>query len=398
MLYRDLLNNALKSSREAFLDYSKAQGDEVRVLAGLLEEMTSLPADEILSRLGEAENTGGLPSAEFEGSGEVIVPFAEVWNSHEEARRWAASVLEGRTTFAADGSQVYAGKETSLPVGAVQIGWFENPHDPGRDYVKDAEFHLLTPSDLLSSDEEPADPETRIGERRFYEEVEKTHEFLERKSGWRESVEPMPLAFFDGTLLISFALPQTRLQKGFIEAMVGLVAASKRSGVPLVGYVDRSLSRDIVSLLSEFGHLETERRFAISDAALLGAVAPRGWGSRTKFIYSNRRGMGAFDDRSTGRSSVGFCYLSTSAAEPPARIDVPSWIYEAGLLDEVADVVRAECVIGLGYPYPIEAADAAALITKRDKDVFLRALQDFAGRERLNFSVSRKDRSKKRRR
>jgi hypothetical protein len=55
-------------------------------------------------------------------------------------------------------------------------------------------------------------------------------------------------------------------------------------------------------------------------------------------------------------------------------------------------------VIGLGYPYALEAADATAVITMRDREVFLGALQEFASREKLNFSVSRKSASKGRRR
>lgn len=399
MLYRDRLNAALRENRDAFLEFSRHQSEEALLLEGLLSEIAALDSDSILKRLGDQENTGALPSEEFDGSPGFSMPFAERWRNHEKARAWAASVLQRRTTFAADGSQLYVEKETTLPVGAVQVGWFENPHDPDRPYVKDAEFELLTPADLFSDEVEPADPETRIGETRFHREVEKVQEFLERKKGWRASGEPMPLAFFDGTLLVSFSLPQTRLQKGFIEAMVELVETSRRCEVPVVGYVDRSLSRDIVNFASAFGALEGGR-VSLNDAALIHGIPTllSNWGDRTRFLYSNRKGMGAFADAVTGRSTVGFVYLSTSSGGPPARLDVPSWIFEAGYLDEVADIVRAECVVGVGYPYPIETADAAALISRRDKDLFLKALQDFALREELDFSVSRKDTSKSRRR
>ena len=122
------------------------------------------------------------------------------------------------------------------------------------------------------------------------------------------------------------------------------------------------------------------------------------WGDRTCFCYSKRRGLDAFDDPATGRSSVGSVYLQTTADTSPARLDIPSWIYEAGLLDELVDVVRAECVVGLGYPYALEAADQTAVISGRDREVFFRALQEFANRGKLDFSVARKDASKGRRR
>ena len=82
----------------------------------------------------------------------------------------------------------------------------------------------------------------------------------------------------------------------------------------------------------------------------------------------------------------------------PARLDLPAWIYEAGLLDDVVDTVRAECVGGLGYPYTIETADAAAVITARDREQFLRAIQDFAEQGGFAIRISRKAVSKVRRR
>jgi hypothetical protein len=82
----------------------------------------------------------------------------------------------------------------------------------------------------------------------------------------------------------------------------------------------------------------------------------------------------------------------------PARLDIPSWIFEAGLLQEVLDAVRAECVVGNGYPYALETADAAAVITAQDRARILQTLQMFAEQEKLGFRISRKAMSKSRRR
>jgi hypothetical protein len=131
---------------------------------------------------------------------------------------------------------------------------------------------------------------------------------------------------------------------------------------------------------------------------VLHASVLKNWGDRTPFCYSRRHGLDAFIDPQTGESLVGFVYLQTTSDNPPARLDVPSWIYEEGLLDEVADTVRAECVIGLGYPYPLETADQTAVITVRDREIFLQALQGFAKENNLNLRVSRKAASKGRRR
>lgn len=400
MLYRDLLQAEFSERRGDFVSYARNQRDEISRYEKILRKFSETKHDVLKQRLGGLESTGALPSGETDGSGSFSVPFRTNWSNHEQARAWAGEILADRITFAADGSQLYVEKECSLPVGAIQVGWFENPHNDAKPYTKDAAFRLLTPVELLGEREEAADPETRIGEARFHAEVARVAEFLDRARGWANRGERMPLAFFDGTLLMSLSMPQTSLEKRYVRAMVDLVRRSRETEVPIVGFVDRSLSRDILNLLDAFDGRERTQRPPLPDAVFLDAVSDLtpGWGDRTHFLYSNRHGMGSFRDAQTGKSLVGFCYLSTSAGSAPARLDIPSWIYERGLLDETVNVVRAECVIGLGYPYPLETADSTALITSRDRQIFLKALQEFSVREKLNFSISRKDSSKARRR
>lgn len=400
MLYRELLADELVSRRSDFVDFAASQESEIN---SHVERLLLLAADaDARTRLEAAESPGCIPSEEFYTAGNFGLHFSEQWDNHEESRAWADSVLAKRTTFAADGSQMYVQKETSLPVGAVQVGWFENPHDPDRKYEKNVTFELLSPKMLLENQEEPLNPETRVGERRFHAEVERAAVFLEKHRGWKDRMERMPLGFFDGTLLVSFSLPQTSLQQGFIVAMLELVELSRECGVPLVGYVDRSFARDIISMIDYLNpDLEENNLY---DATLISHKTSKypglleRWGDRTPFCYAKRKGLEQFTRGPAGSPLVGFVYMQTSSGSGPARIDVPAWVYESGLLDEVADVVRAECVVGLGYPYPLETADAAALISSRDRDMFTAALHEFSVREGLDFSVSRKNASKARRR
>lgn len=400
MLFRNILNDMLAAKGAEFENFLHEYSSGVEGYLAALERMSAADIEAIEQRLSESENAGALPSAEL-SKGSFCVPFGDAWENHEQARAWAAEVLENRTTFAADGSQIYCGKETSLPVAAVQIGWFENPHNFAAEYEKNARFELLTPQDLLQELDEPMNPDIRVEARRYLGEVERVCEFLRKKQGWRERGERMPLAFFDNPLLVPFS--QKGLQKSFLDATVGMVRLSAEMRVPVVGYVDRSFSRDILTMLDKFGG-QGAQGTSIYDASLLRVRRPDGsrvlnsWGDRTCFCYSKRRGLEAFADTSTSRSTVGFTYLQTSADAAAARLDMPSWIYEDGLLDEVADVTRAECVVGLGYPYALETADATAVISARDREVFFRALQEFATRGKLDFSVSRKDASKQRRR
>jgi hypothetical protein len=91
-------------------------------------------------------------------------------------------------------------------------------------------------------------------------------------------------------------------------------------------------------------------------------------------------------------------YLKTTADRPPARLDLPSWLLEDGELERTLDVVRAECVVGNGYPYAVETADAVAVITVQDRERFYRVFQEFAEKERLPLRFSRKTASKSSRR
>lgn len=403
MLYRELLKGELHKQRADFRRFAQTQAGDLTDYLEKLQKLTNTRSAEIWEKLKDRDDAGALPSAELDEAKSFSFSFAEKWQNHEEARAWANLILQNRTTFAADGSQLYAEKETSLPVAAIQIGWFENPHDKHQSYEKNAKFSVLSPEKLLSQDE-PVIPETKVGQLRFEAEVEKVEEFLQKKSGWQMRGERMPLAFYDGTLLLSTPHPKTSLQVSFTNKLVELARFSASTQVPMVGYVDRSYARDLLSLLDNFeaGAIQSER--TLYDATILHAETSnfeqvlKFWGDRTCFCYSKRRGLSAFIDTETDKSIVGFTYLQTTSDSAPARLDIPSWIYEAELLDEVLDVVRAECVIGLGYPYALETADATAVITMRDREIFLAALQDFANREKLNFSVSRKSASKGRRR
>ena len=399
MLFRQTLNDELERQGDDFRRFLSEYSESVGTYIRRLRILEKTPLAEIQKKV-TAESGAAVPSDEI-SRGSFGTRFGTSWENHEQARNWASSRLEKRLTFAADGSQIYTGKETVIPVAAVQIGWFENPHDGESAYEKNARFELLTPAELMVELDEPMNPDISVEAARYLGEVDRISEFLQKKSGWQSRGERMPLAFFDNPLLVPFS--QKGLQRSFLDATVRLVEVSKETGVPVVGYVDRSYSRDIISMIRSLAG-GSEPTSALFDASVLRGLHEDGsrilesWGDRTCFCYSTRRGLEAFLDPATDRSLVGFTYLQTTRDSAPARLDIPSWIYEHGFLDEVVDIVRAECIVGVGYPYALETADQAAVISSHDREVFFRALQELTTREKLDFSVTRKDASKKRRR
>ncbi len=403
MLYRELLTNELDKQRDDFRRFAATQADDLADYLNAIRRLNQSDYEEICRKLA-GNDVGAIPSDEITKFKTFAVDFKEQWANHEEARIWANEILRERTTFAADGSQLYVEKDVSLPVGAIQIGWFENPHDATRAYEKNAYFKILSPETLLQKQEEPTVPETRVGEIRFHAEIDKICEFLRKKENWQANKEKMPLAFFDNTLLFTLSLTSTIIEKSFLQAIVEMVKLSGETKVPVIGYVDSSYSKDLINMLNTLYEKPKSGQKSLYDSLILSSPntdSPKileSWGDRTCFCFSKRKGLSVLIDETSGESLVGFTYLQTTRDSAPARIDVPSWVYKENLLDEVLDTIRAECVIGFGYPYALETADQTALISMRDREIFLRALQDFAQREKLNFNVSRKAASKGRRR
>ena len=397
MIYRELLTNELNQKREGFMKFASDKAQDLGAYLDKFARFCEKSQAEIAFVLQNTENYGACPAEEFDDCEKFSFPFGESWSNHEEARNWAFQILQKRTTFAADGSQLFFEREVSLPVAAIQIGWFENPHDENKSYKKNAEFRVLAPEDLMLPDE-PYIQETIVGLRRFEAEIDKVSEFLVSKKDWQKNGEPMPLAFYDNTLLLSIAVSSKDFEEDFIGKLVDLVKLSRETKVPLVGYVDRSYARDLMTMLEIASGEKRSSLRTLDDASILHAATLKNWGDRTPFCYSRRRGLDAFIDPRTEKSIVGFVYLQTTADNVPARLDFPAWIYEEGFLAEIIDVIRAECVIGLGYPYALETADQTAVITLRDREVFLQALQGFAKENNLNLRVSRKSASKGRRR
>ncbi len=416
MLYRQQLNAELEKRRESFVRFEAVWSASVRDYARRLHALGRRESAEVKGAIdaaiasGAERSAGAEPSRELELTGAFVSRFGVEWRSHEESRRWALEVLSGRVTCAADGSQILPGREISLPVAAVQAAWFENPHtrDGQISYRKETKFKLITPEELLVTAGGAATAADLVGLERFKLELASLGEFLERRRGWRARGERLPVALFDGTLLLSTTRVRAEANifpSAYIKAIVDAVKLSHETEVPLIGYIDQSYARDIVRLLDLLAGAESpassvfdSRLLSRADAAADHEPVFKAWGDRTIFCYCVREGLPPDFRDEQGQPLMGFVYLQTTADGAPARLDIPAWVYEADLLDEVVDTVRAECVVGNGYPYALETADEAALITIHDREQFMRAMQEFAAAENLGFRVARKALSKAHRR
>lgn len=429
MLYTQKLQAELERKRDQFANYQEHYGQQLETYRAALRSLSlRYPSShtieekqrQLLIAPTAPASFGAFPTAEYDAWQRIrgnanqfpLFRFPTAFAHHGEARSWAER-LRGVTTLAVDGSQLLPWRDASVPIALVQASYYENPHLPPAPYVKDVVTEILAPEELLGAEPDQADARTGeilnysgqvVNLRRFELEVRtlitrmEHHAHLRdsRSSGSQESRASI-VAFYDGSLIVSFALkmpPQYRTR--YVQASKSLLDASERLAIPVISYIDTSYARDIVTMLgvlAEDGDVPETR--GVHDALLWrGAL---NWGDRTPAFISARDDLErmGYDEHS---NDVAFVYFQAALDRPPARLEFPRWLLDANILDDVLDTVRAETIAGNGYPYPIEAADAVAVISNTDRAQFYALFQDFADREGLAFTFSRKALSKNRRR
>jgi hypothetical protein len=395
MIYRDKILAALDARRGDFARFNAGLIADFALYREAIDRLSSISFAELMARLSAAESPGALPTSEFDRARSLVIPFGLQWSNHEEARKWAYDTLLGRTTFAADGSQIFPTKDVSVPVAAVQVAWFENSHTPDGAYTKDASFEVLAPGELTIR---PGSPtgfyEQAVHFRRYRLEIAALKNYMISAASRGTEDRRPPVVFFDSLLVISFAETFSAEQRGlYVSEVQSLLDTSLATGIPLVGYIDTTFARDLSTMLKTA--LDLPESENMHDASLLSSRMS--WGDRTPLFQCARSGiLASYSDR--WQRGIGFVYLKTAGDGPPARLDLPLWVYERGLLEYVVDTVRAEVIAGNGYPYAIETADATAVLTARDRELFYGIFQDFAQRERIGLRIARKAISKAMRR
>ncbi len=422
MLHKGKLQAALNAKYGQFSADNAAFNDQLRAYRYTLETLyLRYPSGEQLEyqlppdKEG-AQSAGARPSLEFDNwlvnapyndYHGPLFPFGRDFDNHEQARQWA-ECIEGITTVAVDGSQLLPWRDASIPVALIQVGYFANPHTQGRPYTKDVHMEVLSPDEIMEqSRTENKDPdsypysEMQVTLRRYMLEIETLVSQMEHYASERRASDAAhsPVVFFDGSLVVSFAITMpSPYRERYIASAVSLLKTSEQCRVPLIGYIDTSYARDMITMLLRLDSAQpqpTLRETKKIHDALLWQGHMR-WGDRTPAMICARGDvLQAYGDY---RESVAFCYLKTTAAQPPARLEFPRWMLDDGLLEPVMDVVRAEVIAGNGYPYAIETADAAAVISQQDRMEFYAHFQDFMKRQGVEFTFSRKAVSKSRRR
>ena len=423
MLHKGKLHAALQLKKGQFGLYDGTFSEQLSEYRSALETLhlrfpSSTHLENVLPPEENHMATGARPTIEFDrwlasvdattSRAVPIIPFGREFANHEQARLWA-ECIEGITTLAVDGSQLQPWRDASIPVALVQVGFFANPHMRGKPYTKDVRLEVLAPEEIMEeSKAENKDPDSypysdmQVTLRRYMLEIETLCMQMEHFAQMRRTDDSAysPVVFFDGSLVVSFALTMpSPYRERYIAAAVSLLRTSEEQRVPLIGYIDTSYARDIITMLRHLD-LVSPHPILLNTKKIHDALLWKDrlkWGDRTPAMICARGDI--LQDYGEYRESVAFCYLQTGVGQSPARLEFPRWLLDKGILEPVMDVVRAEVIAGgNGYPYAIETADAVSVISLQDRNEFYAQFQDFIERQGLKFTFSRKAASKSRRR
>ncbi len=324
---------------------------------------------------------GARPTLDMDACTGFRFPFTHDWTSVEASQRWAHQQLKAQPIVAVDGSQLESERGLSLSVGAVQIGYHYN--DPlQRKHGEGQELQIVLPppdSAVSESEREDTGLSLAVNQTRFVGECEMIPRLVAK-------VSKSPVCFYDNTFVISFAQAMPKAHSRiYLQAVEALLQASKAEQFPVVAYVDTSYSRDLGHMLQTLGEPDPK----VPDAVILQGLL-RNWGDRTPFMQCARAdGLSQNRDETFYYADVGFVYMRTYPAAPPARIEIPMWVYEANRLEEILTVVRAQCLLGTrNYPYALGQADRFAVLTLKDRRAFYQGLQGFL-QEETNFKLRR---------
>lgn len=388
MLEPKLVINALEEKINDFLQYNIDFAKEKDFIEQSYKKFCSQSYEDMISSIENMKNPGAIPSEEFEKYPSLIVPFNNEFKNHEQARQWAKQNILNKITVSVDGSQILPAKFFSVPVAIIQTGWFISYHNTEGKYIKDIDFEVLSPKEILSGKVKgKLFSETIVNIKRFQKEVDKIIELM------NELKDLKPLIFFDGSFVLSFVdNMDEETQFEYRDIIVKLLRTSEETFVPVIAYIDTTASRDISTLLTKFDSQENKET-NFSDVNLLNSKMK--WGDRTIFFTCAREGI--LEKYGDYKRGIGFCFLKSNNSNP-ARIDIPKWIFDKGCLENIIDIIRAEVIIGTGYPYTIETADVTAVIRGEDRERFYKIFQEFIEKHNLDLKISKKAVSKIRRR
>jgi hypothetical protein len=374
-----LLTNELDARKEEIIGHDaesasvgRLYADKLRLIAGLDRAFNE--------RLGRYSGSKVLEE------GPLVQRFGQAFRSRQEATDWALEVLKNRNIAAVDGSQIYPSRHISVPIGLVQACTVVNSHGEKR-FSTSSKLHLMLPADFEKKGNYVY-AQAPVSTRRFELECRQIGEFMR--------AHPGDMVFLDGSLVLSFIQPQEECEQAqYVNAVVELLDVAEETRSPLIAYTDMSMSKDLVTLMGHAFRLQPSGH--LTDAFLISDRLQ--WGDRTRAFQSDRDDRLGKGQPSTldlyGRHRDGIAYFYVmSGGQLASKVEVPKWCHDDGLLEQIADTIRAECIVRPGYPDIIHRAHEYAAISFAETEMFRGMIDAFAAKHRIKIYKSAKELNK----
>ncbi len=345
-LYREKL-------RKAYLDHSPT--------------LTSIKAETMLQGA-----SGAIPLEPFHRA----IPLQKSFMNANEMKKWAADALDERIIIGIDGSQIYTSSDFNMPIGYVQVGSFwihygSNESTYDHDYLSDV--YIGSEATEKQESSEPLH-KMSVDQRRMTKEIELASIVVERCV---EVGVPTYLMMDTPLLLRYIVWADFEVKRTMCKTMTQLLEVCKQYQVPLIGYTDYSLAKDITSTLEKF--LQEELAVKVSDIAVVGPLLEEaGFGARTSVFRVQHPLLEEFYGKH--RDEICFFYQKVHS-DLPIRVELTLWTFQAGRIQEIAEVIAAQTVLGDGYPYVLLRAHEAALLDAYDRNRFYDIVSWFLSKE-----------------
>jgi hypothetical protein len=314
--------------------------------------------------------------------GKLIRSFPFNWKNRHDAIEWVDSVLSGVAVGAVDGSQIYSDKNYEIQLAVIQTSQILNRHTNDSDYKENIEADIITPDEFESASVYSFGSEY-VDARRFALECHSIMQLMKEHD--------KPCIMLDGALILSHINVLNRnIREIYVRAINKLLEASEKACAPVIGFIDTTMPRDITLMMHFLFGLKKGK---LSDTHLFSYLL---WGERTAAFLcdrDDRRGDEArsvLDNYGKFRDKIAFFYMRVSNGLP-ARVEFPAWMYEEGMVDKIADIIRAECVIRGNYPDILMRAHEAAVIRISEHDLFYGMLENFCRINGIQIHRSAKD-------
>ncbi len=313
--------------------------------------------------------------------GKLIRSFPFNWKNRHDAIEWVDSVLSGVAVGAVDGSQIYSDKNYEIPLAVIQTSQILNRHTNDSDYKENTETQIITPDEFESASVYSFGSEY-VDARRFALECNSIVRLMKE--------DDKPCILLDGALILSHINVLNRnIRDIYVRAITKLLEASEKMRTPVIGFIDTTMPRDLTLMMHFLFGLKKGK---LSDTHLFSHLL---WGERTAAFLcdrDDRRGEEArsvLDNYGKFRDQIAFFYMRVSGGLP-ARVEFPAWMHEEGMVDKIADIIRAECVIRSNYPDILMRAHEAAVIRMNDHDLFYGMLDNFCKAHGIRINKSAK--------